>query len=648
MIRTIKGVHANTLKIALAAALAVGSIVIPHQAHADPYWDMELKAKTLEKAGKKAEAAPYWAQLVTYYSGKQIWTNAALYAKSLGKYYDSISSYELAIKYYELENTYWQKTGNNWGAEDMGRAEQIRTTLDIYVSTSNPDEVRSLAASRSGGLAKFEPESGMYIGMYSEQDPLMGNFFTRSQSIYGRNHALYLCYSQWGVEFPARYAQNAKAAGAGLQIGWEPHAGLDAVQDGAYIRQWARAAKASGIPIFLRYASEMNGGWVKWNGDPKKYIEKFRLVAKIMHEEAPNVAMVWSPGNVPKFTMAEYYPGDEAVDWVGVSLYTSPYSNGIPGKDITGSGPIEGLEELYSLYADRKPIMLSETAVTHLTHRDNKSFTDWALMNLSRLYEIMPIKYPRLKAITYFNVDMQQDSMNDYLLRDNPAMMEAYKRMIANPNFLSSIATGTKPARPSGYMKAGASASFTRSARLVAYAKTPDIYIGKLEFVLNGKVVATRYKAPFELSLNAGDVPAGSWVAVRVYNSAGKKITEKSIGLTSVVSVTIDGRDKLFEQPPIIMGGATLAPLRAIFESLGASVTWDPDTRTATGVKGSTTVVLQIGANEALVNGVKVILDQPAQLVNGFTMAPARFVGETFGGKVGWDGSTRTVGITTQ
>ena len=69
-------------------------------------------------------------------------------------------------------------------------------------------------------------------------------------------------------------------------------ADLDREECPAYLHEFARAARDSKTPIFLRYASEMNGEWVPYHGDPKAYIEKFRLVARVMHAEAPNVAMV--------------------------------------------------------------------------------------------------------------------------------------------------------------------------------------------------------------------------------------------------------------------------------------------------------------------------------------------------------------------
>lgn len=628
---------------ALAIALAFGGA----DAYADKYWDAELKAQAEVNAGNPAGAVPSWKLLLAHEAEQANWTNAALYAKRLGQYYDAIGDYEAAIPYYEAEDDYWRRAGEDWGAVDLQRAEQIRTIVDIYVSTNDPAEAKRLAAAKSGApLAKFEPESGAYIGLYSEKDPQMGNVFTKSAETYGKNHAIYLAYSNWGQSFPARHAQNAKAAGGALQIGWQPMGGLDEVVDGPYLRQWARDAKAAGIPIFLRYACEMNGNWVPWHGDPQKYIEKFRLVYKVMREEAPNVALVWSPGDVPRYSMDAYYPGDDYVDWVGVSLYTEPYENGDPAKPMLGTSPIERLDELYALYADRKPIMLSETAVAHTVHTDGKSFTDYALLNLERLYEIMPKKYPRLKAITYFNVNQgNTESHNDYLLRDNPAMFAAYKRLIGQPYFLSKVEQGAKPSEPAGYVKIEDAGTFRQTARIVPFVKIPDVYIGKVEYALNGRIVKTETSPPFAWTVQAGDVPEGSSLEVRVYNARGEQVAARAKTLSSEIAVAIDGVDYRFEQPPVIRNERTLAPVRAIFETLGATVDFDDATGTVTGRKGGTTVVMKLGDPVIMVNGAAAKMDVPAQLVNGRTMVPAKYVGEAFGGAVSWDAPTRTVRI---
>jgi hypothetical protein len=47
------------------------------------------------------------------------------------------------------------------------------------------------------------------------------------------------------------------------------------------------------------------------------------------------------------------------------------------------------------------------------------------------------------------------------------------------------------------------------------------------------------------------------------------------------------------------------------------------------------------------VNGERVPLDVPAQVIAGHTMVPLRFLSEALGANVGWDGRTRTVEIMT-
>ncbi|MDO4481329.1 MAG: leucine-rich repeat protein [Bacillota bacterium] len=58
-----------------------------------------------------------------------------------------------------------------------------------------------------------------------------------------------------------------------------------------------------------------------------------------------------------------------------------------------------------------------------------------------------------------------------------------------------------------------------------------------------------------------------------------------------------------------------------------------------------TTITLQIGSNEAVVNNAKKELDSAPIISQDRTMVPVRFIAEAFGAKVDWDGSTRTVTI---
>lgn len=114
------------------------------------------------------------------------------------------------------------------------------------------------------------------------------------------------------------------------------------------------------------------------------------------------------------------------------------------------------------------------------------------------------------------------------------------------------------------------------------------------------------------------------------------------------ITVKLNGEVLLFEQNPVIVGERTVVPLRAIFEALGASVSWNDSTQTVTAVKGDHNISMTINNPNAEVNGKTVTLDQAPILVNGHTMVPVRFVSEALGCKVDWDASLNQVVITTE
>jgi len=116
---------------------------------------------------------------------------------------------------------------------------------------------------------------------------------------------------------------------------------------------------------------------------------------------------------------------------------------------------------------------------------------------------------------------------------------------------------------------------------------------------------------------------------------------------TPQISVFVNGQALAFDVPPALVNGSTLVPLRAIFEALGAEVTWDQPTQTAFATWAGGEISLQIGADSARVNGQDKALAVPGQLIGGRTMVPLRFVAETMGAQVGWYGQARLITINT-
>lgn len=111
------------------------------------------------------------------------------------------------------------------------------------------------------------------------------------------------------------------------------------------------------------------------------------------------------------------------------------------------------------------------------------------------------------------------------------------------------------------------------------------------------------------------------------------------------VDLFVDTNKIETDTPPTIVDGRTLVPVAAIFNALGATVEWNGETRTATGVRGDTVIVIPIDSTTVYVNGEEKILDVPAQIINSRTMVPARFVSEALDCVVTWNGETETAAV---
>ncbi|WP_337101001.1 glycoside hydrolase family 26 protein [Paenibacillus sp. YIM B09110] len=281
-------------------------------------------------------------------------------------------------------------------------------------------------------LAKAEPETGAYLGAYVLQDEAIASSMNSFNKLTGRTHASFFKYVGYGQPFPKEWVEQVKSVGAFPHIAWEPNKGLAQVQDDAYLRQFAQEASEARVPMFLRFASEMNGTWTAYGGDPAMYKQKWRLVHDRFAELASNVAMVWTVLTVPEKPIERFYPGDAYVDWVGVNVYNVKYHNGNEDEPAAFEDPLDLLDTVYNRFSARKPIQLSEFGVTHYNTTDHAYDIGFAAAKIKRLYGSLEHKYPRVKAVFYFDVNNvtaynKSRRVNDYSIATEPALREAYR-----------------------------------------------------------------------------------------------------------------------------------------------------------------------------------------------------------------------------
>ena len=112
------------------------------------------------------------------------------------------------------------------------------------------------------------------------------------------------------------------------------------------------------------------------------------------------------------------------------------------------------------------------------------------------------------------------------------------------------------------------------------------------------------------------------------------------------VKVYLDGTELTFDTPPQIVDGRTMVPMRVIFEAIGAQINWDENSKSVTAITDTNIIALIVGNKTAYVNGNENILDAAPFISNSRTYVPLRFIGESTGATVEWDGDARTVIIT--
>ena len=141
----------------------------------------------------------------------------------------------------------------------------------------------------------------------------------------------------------------------------------------------------------------------------------------------------------------------------------------------------------------------------------------------------------------------------------------------------------------------------------------------------------------------------GDWNEISVDMTGNEVLEQLTNENTEDIKVIVDGRKIIFDQPPIIENGRTLAPMRAVLEAMNIEVIWNPEEQLVITSRGDDMyVIFEIGSNIVDVcdyydYSEQVEIDVPAKIVNGRTLIPLRAIAEIYGCTVNWNGNTRTV-----
>ena len=93
----------------------------------------------------------------------------------------------------------------------------------------------------------------------------------------------------------------------------------------------------------------------------------------------------------------------------------------------------------------------------------------------------------------------------------------------------------------------------------------------------------------------------------------------------------------------LVRGNTILVPLRSMFEQMGATVSYDPATKTADVSKPGADVKVTVGKPEVIINGESRPLDVPPEIYKGVIVVPVRVISEGMGAYVQWVPSRKVV-----
>ncbi len=211
----------------------------------------------------------------------------------------------------------------------------------------------------------------------------------------------------------------------------------------SYIAEFAAEARDWGHPFFLRFNWEMNGNWFPWselvNGNgPGQYIAAWRHVHDVfVAAGATNATWVWCPyadteKRLKKAPLKPLYPGSAYVDWTCLDAYNWG-RNAVNPRPWRSFGQLfdPAYEELTRKVAPRKPMMLGEFA--------SSSYGGHKALWLRKMFESLPRRYPRIRALVYFNT---VDRGVDWPLEVSPPAAAAFAKGVRRRNFLENQFAG--------------------------------------------------------------------------------------------------------------------------------------------------------------------------------------------------------------
>jgi hypothetical protein len=166
---------------------------------------------------------------------------------------------------------------------------------------------------------------------------------------------------------------------------------------GAYdevIKKYSAWAKSADRPIYLRIGYEFDGPHNEL--EPEEYVKAYRHIVDLMRAEGvDNIAFVWHSYAAPPFKgypLSAWYPGDDYVDWVAISVFGHAYGDADFGSYCD--------DVLQFAKQHKKPVMVAESnPVNGIDEKNTEVWNQWFVHFFNFTYN------KNIKAVSFINED---------------------------------------------------------------------------------------------------------------------------------------------------------------------------------------------------------------------------------------------------
>jgi hypothetical protein len=248
-------------------------------------------------------------------------------------------------------------TASNHTARGSAPPRCASGTLGVYAGPGNVDKVRAL-----GTLMQCRPTFAMEFldgsswSSIERPGPELASWKDKGYSMI------------WGIPIlPASFSPSSDVSDTGGSA-----YGLAQGAAGAYDQYFVTLARdfvadGQGSSI-IRLGWEFNGGWFPWaaHGSAPQFVTYWRHIVTAMRSvPGQSFTFEWNPtlGDLAVGNLADYYPGDHYVDYVGADVYDQNWEKypGVSTEFATLESESDGLTWLASFARQHaKPITLPE------------------------------------------------------------------------------------------------------------------------------------------------------------------------------------------------------------------------------------------------------------------------------------------------